>query len=92
MYWSTHSLQIKFKQHVRSICNSKEESKYAPHSLNKQHRYGAVQQTMTKTDSANKGNTMNIKENYHVYVHKKQGKLIDKQTCEGRNSSFDLAL
>lgn len=50
-----HRLQpIRFKEHRRNTWNNKEDSKYAQHILNSQHRYGTTEQPIAKTELGKK--------------------------------------
>jgi hypothetical protein len=68
------ALKVRYKEHIRSIKYNKEDSAYATHMLNNAHYYG-------KMEDVRKGRLMNIKENFHIYMHKQQNK-----------SSYDIAL
>jgi hypothetical protein len=57
---------------IRNICNNRENSGFATHVHNYQYKYGTMQQTVSKIDSENKGNIINMKEDYHICLYKKQ--------------------
>jgi hypothetical protein len=50
---------------------------------------------MEKIDKAKKGRIMTIKENFHIYIHKKQNQLIEEQrasTDDFTNILFDITM
>jgi hypothetical protein len=63
------SLKTRFKEHIRNIRFNKEESAYAQHILNQGHQYGPMEQIMDIAEQVQKGNLMNIKENYYIYIN-----------------------
>ncbi|XP_023722175.1 uncharacterized protein LOC111872459 [Cryptotermes secundus] len=87
-------LITRYNEHVRCIRFNKEDSAYAQHILNRQHQYGPISQTMELIEVARKGKLMNIKEEYQIYRHFKDNKLIDEQKqakeINTQNSMFDL--
>jgi hypothetical protein len=53
-----------------------------------------MEDIMQKIDHARKGRLMNIKENYHIHIHKQQNKLIEEQrTYEDSHANilYDIA-
>jgi hypothetical protein len=59
------------------------------------HRYGKTEDVMEKTDHARKGRIMNIKENFYIYMHNQNNKLIDEQKTNEdnhKNILFDVAM
>jgi hypothetical protein len=69
------SLNIRYKEHIRSIQNNKEDSAFAQHVLNTG-QYGPMEQIVEMIERARKGRTMNIKENFHIYLFNHANKLI----------------
>jgi hypothetical protein len=49
---------------------NKDESAFAQHILNQGHQYGPMEQIMKLIEYAGKGNVMNIKEDYYIYIFK----------------------
>jgi hypothetical protein len=54
-------LNIRYKEHIRSVKYNKEDSGYAAHILNNTHGYGKIEDVMEIIDHAKKGRTMSIK-------------------------------
>jgi hypothetical protein len=73
------SLNIRYKEHIRSIINNKEDLAFAQNILNTGHQYGPMEQIMEMIERARKGRTMNIKENFHIYLFNHVNKLIQEQ-------------
>jgi hypothetical protein len=89
------SLKIRYKEHIRSIRYNREDSGYATHILNNIHCYGKIKDIMEKIDQAKKGRIMRIKENLHIYTHKKQNQLIEEQReniVDYTNIRFDIGI
>jgi hypothetical protein len=89
------SLNIRYKEHIRSIRYNREDSGYATHILNNIHRYGKIEDIMERIDQAKKWRIMTIKENLHIYIHKKQNQLIEEQResiDDYTNNLFDIAM
>jgi hypothetical protein len=61
------SLKTRYKEHLRSIKNNKDDSAFAQHTLNTGHQYGPMEQIMEMLEGARKGRMMNIKENFYIY-------------------------
>jgi hypothetical protein len=88
------TIKLRYKEHVRSIKYNREDSPYATCILNNAHYYGKMEDIMQKIDHARKGRLMNIKENYHIYIHKHQNKLIEEQRTYDDNHAnilYDIA-
>ncbi|PNF32319.1 hypothetical protein B7P43_G14024 [Cryptotermes secundus] len=87
-------LITRYNEHIRCIRFNKDDSAYAQHILNRQHQYGPIAQTMELIEVARKGKLMNIKEEYQIYRHYRDNKLIDEQKqakeINTQNSMFDL--
>ncbi|XP_023725557.1 uncharacterized protein LOC111874349 [Cryptotermes secundus] len=87
-------LITRYNEHIRSIRFNKNDSAYAQHILNRQHQYGPISQIMELIEVARKGKLMNIKEEYQIYRHYRENKLIDEQKqakeINNQNSMFDL--
>jgi hypothetical protein len=90
------SLKTRYKEHLRSIKNNKDDSAFAQHILNMGHQYGPMEQFMEMIEGTRKGRTMNIKENFYIYQFNHVSKFIQEQkhTKEGdhQNSLFDIAV
>jgi hypothetical protein len=56
-----------------------EDLGYATHILNNTHSYGTNEEIMEKIDHARKGLTVNIKENFYIYIYKHYNKLIENK-------------
>jgi ferritin-like metal-binding protein YciE len=84
------------KELIRSIRNNKEDSAFAQHILNTGHQNGPMEQIMEMTERARKGRTMNIKENFYIYLFNHVNKLIEEQKhtkeVDRQNSLFDLVV
>jgi aminopeptidase-like protein len=55
------TLLNRFKEHIRSIPNNRDNSEYATHIINNRLTYCTMQRTTNKIDSVTKGNIMNKK-------------------------------
>jgi hypothetical protein len=89
------TLNTRYKEHIRSIRYNRKDSGYATHILNNIHRYGKIEDIMERIDKARKGRIMNIKENFQIYIHKKQNILIEEQragTEDYTHILFDTAM
>jgi hypothetical protein len=87
------TLRTRYKEHIRSIKYNKEDSGYITHILNNTHNYGTIEDVMEKIDQAKRGRIMNIEENLHIYIYKKQNKLIEEQKMKVEssvNGLFDI--
>jgi hypothetical protein len=89
-------LITRYKEHIRNIQLNKDDSDFAQHILNKRHQYGPVTETMETVEQANKGNLMNIKENFFIYYFNKLNKMIEQKHTtkerDNRNSMFDIII
>lgn len=45
-YWKT--APVRYKEHIRRIRTNKEDSEFVLHTLNNEHSYGTIQQTIAK--------------------------------------------
>jgi ferritin-like metal-binding protein YciE len=61
------NLMIRYKEHIRTIQNNKEESAFTQHTLNTGHQYSPIERIMKIIEHARKGRIMDIKENVHIY-------------------------
>jgi hypothetical protein len=89
------TLNIRCKEHISSIKYNRKDSEYTTHILNNAHCYGKIEDIMEKTDYARKGHTMNIKENFYIYLYKQHNKIIDKQRAHEDNHAnilYDTAM
>jgi hypothetical protein len=73
------SLNIRYKEHIRSIKYNKEDSAFAQHILNTGYQYGPIEQIMALIEKARKGKLMNTKENFHIYLYNQANTLIHEQ-------------
>jgi hypothetical protein len=90
------SLKTRYKEHLRSIKNNKDDSAFAEHVLNTGHLYEPMEQLIEMIEGTRKGRTMNIKENFYIYQFNHDNNLIQEQkhTKEGdhQNSLFDIVV
>jgi hypothetical protein len=88
------TLEIRYKEHIRSIMYNRDDSRFATHILNNAHCYGKMEDIMEKIDHAKKGRLMNIKDNFHIHMYKQRNKLIDEQRAHEDNHAnilYDIA-
>jgi hypothetical protein len=62
------NLTTRYKEHIRNIRLNKDESAFVQHMLNERHQYGPITTIMEMIEKAKKGNIMNIKEDFHIYI------------------------
>jgi hypothetical protein len=89
------SLNIRYKEHIRSIKYNREDSGYATHILNNAHCYGKIEDVMERIDHAKKGRAMTLKENFYIHLYKRHNKLIDEQRTHDDNHAnilYDTAI
>jgi hypothetical protein len=63
------TLTTRYKEHIRNIRFNTEEPAFAQHTLGKIHQYAPREQIMEMIEYARKGNIMNIKENYYIFIN-----------------------
>jgi hypothetical protein len=60
------------------------------------HQYGPMEQIMEMMEGARKGRTMNMKENFYIYLFNYINKLIQEQKhtkeSDHQNSLFDIVV
>ena len=56
-------LSTRYRDHIRL---NRDESAYAQHILNNRHQYGPISTVMEIIEKANKGNIMNIREEFQI--------------------------
>jgi hypothetical protein len=88
------SLNIRCKEHIRSIRSNRKDPCYATHILRNSRRYRKMEEIMDKIPYARKGRIMNIKENLYIYIYKQRNKVIDEQRSHDnhKNALFDKAM
>jgi hypothetical protein len=86
--WQTgRSLNIRYKEHLRSIKSNREYSRYTTHILRNSYRYRKIKEITEKIDHARKGRIMNIKENLYIYIDAQRS-----HDNNNKNALFDTAM
>jgi hypothetical protein len=62
------------------------------HISNNQHACGKTKGVVRKLEGGIKGNLLNVKENYHIYLNVKQSKLILEFETIETNCLFDIGI
>jgi hypothetical protein len=69
---------------------NREHAGFNTHILRNTHHYGKAEDIMERIDYSRKGQIMNIKENFYIYIHKHNNTLIDEQKTDENNHSSTL--
>jgi hypothetical protein len=61
------NFRTRFKEHIRDIRFNKDNSKFAQHILNTQHKYGPINKTMDILHIEKKSQKLNTLERFEIY-------------------------
>jgi hypothetical protein len=89
---SSHSLKIRYQEHIRYIRNNNPQSAYAQHILHNQHDYGTTNNLMTLLKPLNNPNMLTPYEQFYIQALHPEGKLIPEQCPGDPNPLFELAI
>jgi hypothetical protein len=87
---SGRAIAVRYKEHIRYIRTNALASAYALHTLNQQHEYGCLNETLQLLKTCNKGNLMNLWEIFYIQQLSQMGKLVPEQQPQEPNSLYAL--
>jgi hypothetical protein len=88
---TSRSLNLRFKEHTRSIHFNNPLSAYARHILQHQHVYGTIDQTMTLLKPITNSSPLTPFEQYFIQSFGSMDRLIPEQNTGEPNPLFQLA-
>ena len=89
---TSHSLKIRFQQHLRYIRSNNPQSAYTHHILHNQHEYGTMNNLMTPLKPLKYKNMLIPYEQFYIQSLHQAGKLIPEQYPVEPNPLFQLAI
>jgi hypothetical protein len=87
---TSHNLKTRYHEHIRYIKNNNPQSAYAQHILNKRHKFGTIENTMTLLKPLHSQHLLTTREQFYIHSFHKNGKLISQQSPGSPNPLFDL--
>jgi hypothetical protein len=81
---------MRYKEHIRELKNSGENSKFALHIQNTGHKYRNMEETLDVLHIQHKGRMMNTLKNYHIYEAHIQGMPLNKALTKPYNPIFKI--
>lgn len=83
------TLRDRYKEHIRSFINNKNDSNYANHLLKTGHEPGTINDTMTLLHRGQKGRLLNTLERMEIYKNNAlNGRLINEQVHSPSDITF----
>ena len=89
---TSHSVSIRFQEHIRYIRNNNPQSEYAQHILQNQHEYGQINSIMTLLKPLNNPSLLIPYEQYYIQTLHQEGKLIPEQNPGEINPLFKMVI
>jgi hypothetical protein len=89
---TSHSLNLRHKEHVRYIKYNNPQSACALHILNNQHKYGPIEKTMTLLKPIQNTSLLTPYKHFYIQSLYKAGNLISEQNPFEPNPLIQLAL
>jgi len=89
---TSHSLKIRFQEHIRYIRSNNPQSAFTLHILQNQHKYGHMNNIMTLLKPLNSPNMLIPYEQYYIQALYWEGKLIPKQYLVETNPLFQTVI
>jgi hypothetical protein len=84
------NFRTRYKEHIQSIRTNNANSRYAQHTLETQHSYGPLEDTMKIRHLDRKGKLMNTWERFHIYKLSKEGIQLNDTYADTHNSIFKI--
>jgi len=89
---TSHSLKIRFQEHIQYIRYNNPQSAYALHILQNQHEYSQMNSTMTLLKPLNNPNLLLPYKQYYIQSLHHEGKIILEQSPGETNPLFQTAI